>query len=249
MSAEIKFSICKGKCCGVEFVSSNSKYGDFCSRECFQLANKSDLRLKSLKPPKRCKGTSKALGYGCNEPQHERVLGLGKKCGCYKEWLLHTPEGQEYLSSVTLKITKPRVDLENAQAERKDRVKLGHLLSNTKNTCHEYIRERDKGKDCISCGIPYLEDFQAGHFYKAELYSNLKYDEFNISGQCRQCNLRKEGNESGYRAGIIQRYGFDHLRYLDEKAKAYKQNNFEWDRTQLIEIRDYYKKKLKELKK
>jgi len=162
---------------------------------------------------------------------------------------LHTPEGQEYLKSVTLKITQPRINLENADAERKDRVKLGHLLSNVKNLCHEYIRERDKGKDCVSCGIPYLEDFQAGHFYKAELYSNLKYDEFNISGQCKKCNLRKEGNESGYRAGIIQRYGFEHLRYLDEKAKAYKQNNFEWDRVQLIEIRDYYKQKLQELRK
>ena len=246
-SQKIEFANCKS--CKEEYITSNSKYGGFCSRECFQSANKSNLKLKSLKIPKRCKGTSKAIGYGCNEPQQERIFGLGKKCGCYKEWLLHTPQGQEYLKSVTLKITQPRIDLQNAQSQRKDRVKLGHLLSNVKNICHEYIRERDKGKDCISCGIQYLEDFQAGHFYKAELFSNLKYDEFNVSGQCRQCNLRKEGNESGYRSGIIQRYGFEHLRYLDDKAKAYKQNNFEWDREQLIEIRDYYKQKLKELKK
>jgi len=242
------FKICKAKGCGEEFNSVFSKHRDFCSSECYKADKKVDLKLKSLKTPKRCKGTSKAIGYGCNEPQHERIFGLGKKCGCYKEWLLNTPEGADYLKTVTIKVTQPRIDLENAQAERKDRVKLGHLLSNTKNICHEYIRLRDKGKDCISCGIQYLEDFQAGHFYKAELFSNLKYDELNISGQCRQCNLRKEGNESGYRSGIIQRYGFEHLRYLDEKAKAYKQNHFEWDREQLIEIRDYYKEKLKLLK-
>jgi len=246
--SDLKFEICKAKDCGIEFVSSNSKYPNACSQQCFQSMKKVDLKLSSPKSLKRCKGTSKAINYGCNEFQEERIFGLGKKCGCYKEWLLNTPEGADYLKSVTFKISKPRIDLENAQFERKDRVKLGHLLSNTKNICHEYIRLRDKGKDCVSCGIQYLEDFQAGHFYKAELYSNLKYDEFNISGQCRQCNLRKEGNESGYRAGIIQRYGFEHLRYLDEKAKSYKQNNFEWDRTQLVEIRDYYKQKLKELK-
>jgi hypothetical protein len=199
--------------------------------------------------PKKCKGTSKAIGYGCNEPQQERIFGLGKKCGCYKEWLLHTPQGQEYLKSVTLKITQPRIDLQNADLENKNRTKLAYLLTNTKNTCHEYIRERDKGKPCVSCDSAWQSSHQAGHFYKSELYSNLRFDEKNLSGQCQQCNLRKEGNESGYRAGIIQRYGFDHLRYLDEKAKAYKQNNFQWDREQLIEIRDYYKQKLKELKK
>jgi hypothetical protein len=123
-SQKIEFANCKS--CKEEYITSNSKYGGFCSRECFQSANKSNLKLKSLKIPKRCKGTSKAIGYGCNEPQQERIFGLGKKCGCYKEWLLHTPQGQEYLKSVTLKITQPRIDLQNAQSQRKD-IESDHL--------------------------------------------------------------------------------------------------------------------------
>lgn len=195
----------------------------------------------------KCKGLTIAKGHGCGKPQKNRINGLGVDCKCYAKWLLGTPEGAAKLKRITISVSAPRVELEKAFQDRKDRTKLGTLLMNTKNACHKYIRERDRNKPCISCGIPFLEDFQAGHFYKAELFSNLKFDEKNISGQCRLCNLRKEGNESGYRSGIIQRYGLDHLNYLDEKAKAYKKNDYHWDRVELEEIRKYYQEKIKEL--
>ena len=159
-----------------------------------------------IKPKEKpCKGSGKAIGYGCGKPQIKRIYGLGLTCKCYSTWLLESEEGRKKLSSVTLKVTKPRQDLEKAIEENKDRIKLQTLIVNVRNVCHEYIRERDKGLPCISCGTPYNTNFQAGHFYKAELFSNLRLDEFNIGGQCRICNLRDEGNESGYRTGIIQR--------------------------------------------
>jgi len=197
---------------------------------------------------KKCKGTGKAVDFGCGTMQLKRIYGLGVSCKCYQNWLLNSDAGREKIKKETLKISQPRIAMEKAIEENKHRVKLSYLLTNTKNICHEYVRLRDGGKPCISCGTPYKEDFQAGHFYKAELFSNLKFDEKNISGQCRQCNLRKEGNESGYRVGIIQRYNEDHLKYLDDKAKHYKQNHFEWDKLELFEVREYYKEKLKELK-
>jgi hypothetical protein len=197
---------------------------------------------------KKCKGTGKAVDFGCGEMQLKRIYGLGVSCKCYQNWLLNSDAGRERIKKETLKVSQPRIAMEKAIEENKHRVKLSYLLTNTKNICHEYIRLRDKNKPCVSCGIPYKEDFQAGHFYKAELFSNLKFDEKNISGQCKQCNLRKEGNESGYRVGIIQRYGDEYLKYLDDKAKYYKQNHFEWDKLELVEVREYYKAKLKELK-
>lgn len=203
-----------------------------------------NLTLKNQK----CKGLTIAKGYGCGTMQSERIHGLGIKCKCYSKWLLGTPEGAAKLKRITIEASAPRLGLEKAFQDRKDRNKLGTLLINVRNTCHEYIRLRDINKPCISCGIPYLEDFQAGHFYKAELYSNLKFDEKNISGQCKKCNLRKEGNESGYRSGIMQRYDMDYLNYLDEKAKSYKKNDYHWDRVELEEIRKYYQQKITELK-
>lgn len=199
--------------------------------------------------PKKCKGTGKAIGHGCGKLNTYRAFGLGKECRCYQTWLLSSDEGKEYLGKITLKITAPRESLEKAEKQDKDRKKLSYLLVNVRNTFHEYIRLRDEGKNCISCGVPWNSNFQAGHFYPAGKYSNLKFDEKNTSGQCKQCNLLKEGNESGHRSGILQRYGEEYLSYLDEKARYYKQNHYEWDIFELQELRKYYQEKLKELKK
>lgn len=210
----------------------------------------SNNKEKTSKPPKihSCKGLGIAKGHGCGTTQNNRIHGLGISCRCYSKWLLETPEGAEKLKRITFTVTAPRIELKQAFDDKKNRTKLNTLLVNVRNTFHEYVRLRDKGKPCISCGIPYMDSFQAGHFYKAELFSNLKFDEKNTNGQCCHCNLRKEGNESGYRSGIMQRYGMEHLNYLDEKAKAYKKNDYHWDRAELEEIRKYYQEKLKIIK-
>lgn len=206
------------------------------------------IKPKNKPLEKKCKGTGKAIGFGCGEVVTERIFGLGKSCRCYSKWLLESNSGAEYLKRITIKVTAPRIELENAQQEKKDRTKLTWLLINVRTVCHDYIKLRDIGKNCVCCGIPYKPDFHASHFYKAELYSNLKYDENNIHSGCQKCNLLLEGNESGFRAGLIQRYGIDFINALDNKAKDYKRNDFHWDRETLQEIRTYYQEKLKILK-
>ncbi|MBP9794113.1 MAG: recombination protein NinG [Flavobacterium sp.] len=196
---------------------------------------------------KPCKGTGVAVGYGCGKKTLYREHGLGKMC-CYADWLLNSEAGKIKLAKVTLKITQPRIDLQNAFNEKHHRTRLSNLLLNTKIAVHAYVRERDKGKACISCNGLWQSDFQAGHFFKAELYSTLRFDEKNISGQCVGCNIRKDGNESGYRVGIINRYGKSHLDYLDDLAQKENQQTHKWDRHELENIRTLYKQKLKEIK-
>lgn len=207
-------------------------------------------KLSQSEKPKKipiCKGLTIAKGHGCLLPQEERIHGLGVKCRCYAKWLLNTPEGSAKLKRITISVTAPRIGLEKASEERKDRVKLATLLVNVRNSVHLFIRTRDIGKPCISCGTGWHSEFQAGHLYKAELYSNLKFEIRNINGQCKQCNLRKDGNESGYRVGVIQRFGKEHLDYLDSKAQSYKKNDYHWDRDELLEIRALAQMMLKEL--
>ena len=202
---------------------------------------------------KPCKGTGIASSLGCGKMTIHRVYGLGKMC-CYSDFLLKTKPGKLIMQKAMLKASKPRLEAEKSKIEmkqaenfKKDRDKLNYLLVNVRNSCHEYIRKRDEFKPCISCGVSYNTNFQAGHFFKAELFSNLKFNENNIHGQCQKCNLLKEGNESGYRVGLMQRYGKEFLNDLNVLAGDYKKNGFVWDREQLEELRKYYKEKIKML--
>lgn len=202
------------------------------------------IKPKKSKP---CKGTGNAKGYGCGKQTLHRVYGLGKMCGCYSDWLLNSEAGKIKLQKSILKASKPRRELEKAEKERKHRNGLGTLLKNVRNVCHQYIRERDKYKPCISCGEPWNERHQAGHFYKAELFSKLKFNEYNINGQCEGCNIRKDGNESQYRVNLPNRIGLEKYRELEHLASLEKKTDHKWEREALIEIRKYYKQKLKKI--
>lgn len=193
---------------------------------------------------KKCKGTGQATGYGCGQLTFNRIYGLGKMC-CYPNWLLTSDAGKVKLQKSILKASKPRIELEQAKNVLKEQNTLKSLLINTRMQLHGYIRKRDEGKPCISCGAQWHDKFQAGHFYKAELYSNLKFDKDNIHGQCEGCNLYKDGNESGYRVGLINRYGKEFLNELDKKAQSYKKESFKWDVEELKKI----KKEVQILKK
>lgn len=209
----------------------------------------------SIQPKsKPCKGTGVTSGLGCGVPTLHRVYGLGKMCGCYSDFLLKTEPGKLIMQKAMLKASKPRLEEEKNKAEmqkaekfKKDRQKLNYLLVNVRTACHEFIRKRDEFKPCISCGVAYNDTFQAGHFFKAELFSNLKFNEKNIHGQCKQCNMFKEGNESGYRVGLIQRYGKEFLSELNQLAGDSKKNDYHWDREELEKIRVYYKNEIKKL--
>jgi hypothetical protein len=190
-----------------------------------------------------------AKGYGCGKLVNveNRKYGLGKSC-CYPEWLFNSDCGKVILNKAINKAQQPRVELEKAFEEKKDRHKITTLIQAVVTICHNYIKLRDRGKPCIACGTPYNENFHASHYYKAELYSSLKFNEFNIHGGCQECNLRKEGNLSEYAVRLPKRIGrdaFDNLNYI---ANQEKRQVFKWDRETLRATRDYYKQKIKELK-
>jgi len=202
----------------------------------------------SIKPKKnKCTGTGKAKGFdSCGGMFYERTYGLCNKC--YSKWLLNTPEGREKLSNATIKATSERKEVERERKQSQQRKRLRTQLTTTRNKCHEYIRERDKGKPCVSCGTPWNPTFQAGHLYKAELYSSLKFDERNVHGQCKGCNLHKNGNEQKYAERVHLRIGHEGKAQLDQDAIKYKQESFKWDAEELKKVYEYYKEKLKLLK-
>jgi hypothetical protein len=116
----------------------------------------------------------------------------------------------------------------------------------------KWIRERDKDFPCISCGATDIElgpnMFDAGHFFSAERFSGLIFDETNVHRQCKKCNgVNMHGNLAEYRKGLSARYGEDYvfeLESISDFNRVYK-----YSREELVEIANKYKNKLKLLKK
>lgn len=196
---------------------------------------------------KSCQGSSAVSVKGCGALSYWRKYGLCRKC--YTDWLLNTEDGKEKLKKTTLKATRESRELRQAERRSKEVKSLNYLLINVRTIVHEYIRLRDKHKPCISCGAKWHKDFQAGHFYKSELYSSMRFDAMNIHGQCPKCNMYLEGNLNQYDQNLIKRIGKEEYEALKLRASKDKKNNFKWDRDTLEEIRKTFKELIKSIDK
>lgn len=108
-----------------------------------------------------------------------------------------------------------------------------------------FIRERDKGNPCISCGKPDNGQHQrhASHYRSVGACSSLRYDERNVHASCSVCNNYLSGNLANYRVAMIEKFGSDLVEWLESQPKSFK-----WTREMLEDIEKQYKLKLKELK-
>lgn len=187
---------------------------------------------------KKCKGTRKAIGYGCGKVSYLMRYGLCKQC--FIDWLYNTPEGKETLSK-TLKTARNKMTKEKASRNREWREKnksIQKLIQEARKPFQAWIRMRDANKPCISCGSIDSDIYDAGHFYKAEIYSGLIFDEDNVHKQCRKCNTYLDGNDNEYRKGLINRFGNDFVLALDKKAIESRSKKYERD--ELIQIKNKY---------
>lgn len=109
--------------------------------------------------------------------------------------------------------------------------------------CHSYIRLRDKGKPCISCGKKFNNNFQAGHYFSGGGHKAVKFDEVNINGQCFECNSGSNFDHEAYANGIVERWGSDEMVCLLERAYDEKR----WSKEELRSVVSYYKEKIKNM--
>ncbi len=105
-----------------------------------------------------------------------------------------------------------------------------------------YIRKRDKDLPCISCGQ--FKPLQAGHYFPVQGYDGLRFDEFNVNGECSGCNCFDQAHLIYYGENLLEKIGWDDFEVLKERAKEYKKSGNKWSRSQLIEIIRVYKEKL-----
>lgn len=143
---------------------------------------------------------------------------------------------------------------QKAKAARADRVAtkarllemkpLTHFLRRAEHACNAYIRARDAGNGCISCGRHDADVWNAGHFISVGANSTLRYHEDNIHLQCaRPCNKDKGGNLIEYRKALLVKIGAERMAFLEGWHAPIKRTRPE---VEAIEV--YYTEKLKQLK-
>jgi len=125
---------------------------------------------------------------------------------------------------------------------------IPELKREAQTVFNQWIRLRDKGSPCISCGKPdnqngYQMGRDAGHYRSVGSAPHLRFEENNVHAQCVHCNQYLSGNVIGYRLGLIERIGIEEVERLESDNRVHK-----WTREELIEIRARYVAKLKELR-
>jgi hypothetical protein len=110
----------------------------------------------------------------------------------------------------------------------------------------QWVRMRDIRDTCISCEIIETKQWDGGHYFKAEIYSGLIFNEDNCHKQCSRCNKELHGNESNYRIGLVKRIGEARVKWLEENKDRLR--TYSYEKEELIEIKKKYIYKIKELK-
>jgi len=110
--------------------------------------------------------------------------------------------------------------------------------------CNKYIRLRDAGNGCISCGThnPNIV-YAAGHFIPVGRCIPLRYDERNIHLQCNEhCNRRLSGNLIAYEAALRIKLGNETVEWLKgpHEPVRYRAEDY-------LRIIEHYKAKIKQL--
>jgi len=122
---------------------------------------------------------------------------------------------------------------------------LPRLKADLQKIFNEYIRKRDEGLPCVSCGQ--VKELQAGHFYSVRNYDGLRFDEDNCHGECVRCNCFDDDHLIGYSVSLVRKIGPEAFVLLQNKAISYKKNGKKWNRPELEEMIKLYKEKVSQL--
>ena len=154
-----------------------------------------------------------------------------KQCGSKYHTKMSCPENPEAVAKA--KATKQRMlDKQRLKAtqkpskavkpkkqptKRKKTETRSQLVKKLDKVFSEYIRRRDDGNGCITCGIKKeWKEMQACHFYTRGRQAT-RWHEDNVHSGCYRCNVLLKGNYINYTRYMIDRYGrefIDELEYI-----------------------------------
>jgi len=119
-------------------------------------------------------------------------------------------------------------------------ITIPKLTTKAQTIFNRYIRQRDSEDGyftCISCGqVKAIDLMDAGHYVPVKGSSALRFDEYNVNGECKRCNGFDQFHLIGYRRNLINKVGERKLMELEQQHRLIKK----WSRSELNEIINQY---------
>lgn len=196
------------------------------------------------------KGINKALGFeGCGKETFKLQYGLCPKC--LYDFYTTDERGKilyqkSFLPKVSLKLKS--FDKAKTKQMKENVKKLSDYEAEAKKAFQKWIRLRDKDLPCISCNRTDDVIYAGGHYFKAEVYSGLIFDERNVHKQCNAyCNKFRDGAQAEYRIGLVNRYGKEYVEQLE--AESVNKRVYKFTKQELIDIKKFYSEKIKAIER
>lgn len=122
---------------------------------------------------------------------------------------------------------KAKAEKDDRKAHRDAKVKaktLAEWLDDAQVWVNRYIRLRDAGDGCISCGTTNQNiQYAAGHYRTRKAASHLRFNHDNLNLQCNHhCNQQLSGNISEYRPALIRKIGIDRVEALENDNRVHR---------------------------
>lgn len=136
------------------------------------------------------------------------------------------------------------------QAEKKERkeklLTTSDWLQLLQTVFNEWVRFRDAGLECVSCGCDMRNrKGNASHYFSVGSYPNLRIDEDNVHNGCVPCNQHKGGNLIEYGLRLPLRIGQERFEALKER----RQQELKLTLPEIKELILDYRNRIRELKK
>ncbi|MBS0833652.1 recombination protein NinG [Enterobacter hormaechei] len=119
--------------------------------------------------------------------------------------------------------TEEKAGRQRRKAKRESLKSKSQWDKEAQSAFNRYIRIRDEGKSCVSCGNPLIgksnyltgSAIDASHYRSRGAASHLKFNVFNVHSACTRCNRQLSGNAVEYRIHLVERIGLERVERLE----------------------------------
>lgn len=166
-----------------------------------------------------------------------------------------SPKCQNQLTKAKKMAENTKIRVKKEKATDKKRFSRTNLVKEADRVFSIYIRERDKGKPCITCWKGWEENFQCGHLFSRR-HQATRWTEHNAHWQCPWCNLYWAGEQIKHWIATnllhwegtveqIMRLANDTSKTTDEEILSYIRGYYYelsqmWWTNEQIKIKKYY---------